>query len=519
MSSATGKRVRSAAWRVSLWGTLWWACGTLVVFVFLHHSVAMDTQQRTDTWVAGEAQTMSTIALRTPRDKRYQVIMREIEEAASREMPGLQYDGDRDVDEQPPRDGQNYAVFFMETNPAGAPVLWAGPSDGGPYLAAIRKYPQLPAQPFNIHLIKGDIPYRVSAVTLPNGGHMFLGISERGELHALQSLLILFLLLWALNVLFGFSIIFVVTRRVLKNVQRITLAASQIGESDLSERVPSVEGRDEVGELAATLNRMLERIHRSVVQLRTITGSLAHDLRSPLTAVRAKLEMSLVRGGDPEAVESAIEEIDRLTEMLSQTLDVAEAEAGALRLERRPVDLEALLARMVELYTPSMDERGLTVQWRSAGPVEVYADESLLHRVLANLFDNEMKHLVSGATVCVCLARQGGKAVLVLEDNGPGFAPEVVEQVFQRGVKGSRSHGHGLGLAFVEAVIAVHGGSVVAENRSAGGARLRLELPLEGEVTPADDALCTGEECLCSPPRPQLVTLGAPAKVKEVTRR
>ena len=519
MFFATGKRLRSAAWRVSLWGTLWWACGTLVVFVFLHHSVAMDTQERVDVWVAGEARTMSTIALRTPRDKRYRRIMREIEEAASREMPGLQYEGDADADGRPPVDGQNYAVFFMETDANGEPVLWAGPSDGAPYLAAIRKYTVLPEDPFNIHLIPGDVPYRVSAVTLQDGGHMFLGISERGELRALESMLILFMALWVLNVLLGFTIIFFVTRRVLKNVQQITLAASQIGETDLSERVPVSAGRDEVAELSATLNRMLERIERSVVQLRTITGSLAHDMRSPLTAVRTKLEMSLVREGDSEAVESAIEEIDRLTEMLSQTLDVAEAEAGALRMERQVVDLDVMLGRMVDLYGPSMSDRGLTLQLRSAGAAEVYADEGLVHRVLANLFDNEMKHLPEGGTVCFCLSRVSGKAVLTLEDNGPGFAPEIAGQMFKRGVKGAGSRGHGLGLAFVEAVISVHGGAVVAENRVAGGARLRLELPLAGEAVETTDAQCTGDECLCASLRPKLVTLGTPQKVKELTRR
>ena len=515
MFSGTGKRLRSAAWRVSLWGTLWWACGTLVLFVYLHHSVAMDTQQRTDTWVAGEARTMSTIALRTPKDRRYRRIMREIEEAASREMPGLQYGED---DSRPARDGQNYAVFFMETNTHGEPVLWAGPSDGAPYLNAIRQYPELPSDPFNVHLIKGDVPYRVSVVTLPDGGHMFLGISERGELRALQAMLTRFMLLWLLNVLLGFAIMFVVTRQVLKSVRRITLAASQIGETDLGERVPVSEGRDEVAELSATLNRMLERIERSVVQLRTITGSLAHDLRSPLTAVRAKLEMSLVRGGDSEEVESAIEEIDHLTEMLSQTLDVAEAEAGALRMDRERVDLDVLLARMVELYAPSMNDRGLKLQMRSAGQAQVYADEGLLHRVLANMFDNEMKHLEPGATVCLCLARLGGHAVLTLEDNGPGFSPDLVGQVFKRGVKGTRSHGHGLGLAFVEAVIAVHGGNVVAENRMAGGARLRLELPLAADAEQMTDAMCGGEECLCAPARPQLVLVNA-APAKELTRR
>ena len=226
---------------------------------------------------------------------------------------------------------------------------------------------------------------------------------------------------------------------------------------------------------------MLDRIERSVHQLHTITGSLAHDLRSPLTAVRAKLEMSLTAGAreeESESIVSAIEDMDRLTEFLDKSLDVAEAKANALRLNRVAVDLDDLLRVMIDLYEPSMSEKGLRVNLCSAGWLEVSADAALLHRMIANLFDNELKHLPAACTVTICLSSSEDSALLVVEDDGPGFESEVLSQIFERRVKGRNSTGHGLGLAFVEAVVRVHGGTIEASNGSEGGARLTITLPL-----------------------------------------
>jgi signal transduction histidine kinase len=280
--------------------------------------------------------------------------------------------------------------------------------------------------------------------------------------------------------------VFYSTRRVLRHIQEITEAASRIGEADLSSRVPTTLRNDEVGQLAFTLNRMLDRIESSIRQLHAITGSLAHDLRSPLTAVRAKLEMTLTARGKGEESESmvsasmvsAIEDMDRLTEFLNKSLDVAEAKANALRLTRVAIDLDDLLRVMIDLYEPSMSEKGLRVKLCSAGWLGVSADAALLHRMIANLFDNELKHLPASCTVTISLRAIKDTAVLVVEDNGPGFEPEVRAQIFERRVKGRNSTGHGLGLAFVEAVVRVHGGTVEASNRHEGGARLTITLPL-----------------------------------------
>jgi len=226
---------------------------------------------------------------------------------------------------------------------------------------------------------------------------------------------------------------------------------------------------------------MLDRIENSMHQLHTITDSLAHDLRSPLTAIRGKLEMSLSigsHGDQAEPIVSVIEELDRLTDFLNKSLDVAEAKADALRLTRSDVDLDELLRIMIDLYEPSMSEKGLRIRLQSAGPLKIEADAALIHRMIANLFDNELKHLPAACTVTLRLTVEDDSSSLIVEDDGPGFDPEVLPHLFERRVKGRESNGHGLGLAFVDAVARAHGGAVAASNRKNGGARLDVILPL-----------------------------------------
>jgi signal transduction histidine kinase len=225
--------------------------------------------------------------------------------------------------------------------------------------------------------------------------------------------------------------------------------------------------------------------------LHTITDSLAHDLRSPLTAIRGKLEMSLsavTQGEQAEPIVAAVEELDRLSEFLNQSLDVAESKADALRLTRSEVDLDELLRIMIDLYEPSMSERGLKIQLQTIGKATINADAALIHRMIANVFDNELKHLPSRCTVLIRLQIRDGSALLVCEDDGPGFSAEVIPHLFERRVKGKDSNGHGLGLAFIDAVARAHGGSVNADNRSIGGARIEVSLPLAAEQQAASPA-------------------------------
>lgn len=463
--------MRSAAWRISLWATLAFACGTMVVFVFLQSFVAADIQRRSDAWLAGEVEVLGDVAERTPKDALYDAVVGEVAELASREVPN----------KEASESSSNDTVFFLQSGSDGSLKLWVGAGDGGAHLKAIQATKIIEDRPTDVRVPGFTVPFRVASIRIGDGSQIFLGLSERDELRVIRSLQLRFLLLWLTIVLLGFAIVFYTSRRMLSHVREITEAASLIGHSDLTARVPTTKRNDEVSHLALTLNRMLDRIESSMHQLHTITDSLAHDLRSPLTAIRGKLEMSLSAGTGGEQAEpivSAIDELDRLTDFLNKSLDVAEAKADALRLTRTTIDLGELLRIMTDLYEPSMSEKGLKVVLRTHGPVSIDADAALLHRMVANLLDNELKHLPPGCTLTIHVQAAEDAASLILEDDGPGFDPEVLLNLFERRVKGRDSNGHGLGLAFVDAVVRAHSGTVTASNRESGGARIVITLPL-----------------------------------------
>ena len=484
MSSGATKRaanpiMQSAAWRISLWASLAFAIGTMLVFAMLHQFVANDIQRRTDAWLSGEVEVLADVAERTPKDHLYSAVVGEVAELASKEVPNRPRS--TDAEDQPSAAELNDSVFFLQTADSGAAQLWVGSGDGVANLTAIHASKALPDVPYDVTIKGFSVPFRVATVKIADGSHVYLGLSERDELRVLRSLRVRFLALWFVIVLLGFVIVFYATRRMLGHVREITEAASGSGQADLSSRVPTTPRNDEVGHLARTLNHMLDRIESAMNQLHTITDSLAHDLRSPLTAVRGKLEVVLSGDVRPEQIDpivSAIDELDRLTEFLNTSLDVAEAKADALRMAPTEIDVDELIRVMVDLYEPCLSEKGISVQIRSAGSVHVMADAALLHRVIANLLDNEAKHLPASCTVLLGLQAEDGFAELVVEDNGPGFDDAIGLRIFEQRAKGPESKGHGLGLAFVAAVVRAHGGDVAAMNRPHGGARLTLTLPL-----------------------------------------
>ncbi len=479
MSSKTDKSImHSAAWRISLWATLAFACGTLVVFVFLDQFVASDIQRRSDTWLSGEVEVLGDVAEHTPNDALYGRVVGEVAELAAHEVPerlaAAGVSGD--------------AVFFLQTSSNGTRKLWVGPGNGAPFFQAITTRISSLEKPSDLSVTGFGIPFRVASLRIDDGSLIVLGLSERDELRVLRNLRLRFSLLWLSLVLLGFAIVFFTTRRMLSHVRGISQAASHIGRSDLTTRVPATNRNDEIAELAHTLNRMLDRIESSVRQLHTITDSLAHDLRSPLTAIRGKLEASLAStrdGEQTETVVSVLDELDRLTDFLNKALDVAEARADALRLAPMEIDLDELLRSMIDLYEPSMSDRGLRTKLLSKGPLFVKADPGLAHRMIANLFDNELKHVPPACTVTVDLHSEDNEAVLTLMDDGKGFDPAVLAQLFIERVKGTSSTGRGLGLAFVDAVVRAHGGSIRASNRPEGGIQIQIRLALAHTLLPA----------------------------------
>ncbi len=460
----------TAAWRISIWTTVAFAFGTALAFSIVYFLVATTIQQRSDAWLSGEAEVLARVSANVPQDRLYRRVIGEVAELATREVP----------DERNASGQTLHSVFFLESdaNNNESP-LWVGPGSYEIFLKAVRQTTLVPGIPQSIKVEGWPTTFRV-VFRQENGKTMYLGLSNRGARHLLRTLTLRFLVLWSSTVLMGFLISYMSARRTLLRVQRITDAVARIGSEDLGQRLPQPVNSDEISRLAKTFNHMLDRIQSSVNEIRSVTDAVAHDLKSPVTSIRGSLESVL--SSEPnekwrDAVGDAIEGLDRLLNSLDTTLDVAEAQAGALHLDRTTVDLSAVVGQLADLYKPAIEERHHKFILDLEDHVIVNADGVLLNRVLSNLIENEIAHLPEGCQITIRLRSEEGSAIVVVEDNGPGFPPDISRRAFERFVRGKQSHGHGLGLAFVDAVIRAHGGTAKLSENPAGGAAITLSLP------------------------------------------
>ena len=463
----------SAAWRIAVWPTVAFAVGSALALAIMYLLIARDIRQRSDAWLSGEADTLNDVAGNTTHDEFYDRMVGEVAELASREVAN----GDEANGQHPT------SVFFLQLTP-GEDAIWMGPTPKEPFVAALQGAKLVAGVPASLQVPGWKKAFRVVYQQGGDGSGLYLGFADVSGDRMLDRLMQRCLLVWGVSVALGFLITWIAAYRTLTRVDAISDTVARMGSSDLSSRLQEGPHPDEITRLSQTFNRMLDRIQTSVQQMRILTDSVAHDLKSPVTSIRGSLEVALSNGTPQwrERVAEAIEGLDRLSQLLNTTLDVVEADAGALPLRKELIDLAELTRQLVDLYQPAMAEHAheivtnLQTAW-------VEADTSLLHRTIANLLDNEIAHLPAGCRVHISVQPTNGEAELTVADNGPGFAPELRERAFERFVKGEHSGGHGLGLAFVGAAIQAHGGQAEVIDRAEGGAYIVLRLPLADVLT------------------------------------
>jgi signal transduction histidine kinase len=272
------------------------------------------------------------------------------------------------------------------------------------------------------------------------------------------------------------------SRNLLRRVEQVNRTSERVMAGNLSDRVPLDGTSDEFDQLAANLNRMLDQIERLMTAMREVTDDVAHDLKTPLARLRARLELALLGPGDmaaqTEAIRSAIDEADRLLATFNALLSIAELESGARRDETEPLDLSEIARSAAELYEPVAEERGFLLSVTTEPGVRIRGTRHLLSQALANLLDNALKY-AGGGEIDIRVSRCAERAALEVADRGQGI-PEADRQiVFDRFVRLEPSRnapGNGLGLSLVRAIIRRHQGTVeLADNRP--GLRVRLEFP------------------------------------------
>lgn len=276
--------------------------------------------------------------------------------------------------------------------------------------------------------------------------------------------------------------------RALAPVGVMATAARDITEHDLHRRIElHLPPGDELGELAATFNSMLDRLDTAFAALQRFTADAAHELRAPLALMRAQVDVVLRRDRTPDEYRAShralLEEIERLSRMADQLLLLARADAGVLQAQSEAIDLPELLEGIVERWRPAAVEREVALESELPLEGEVRADPGLLRRLFDNLLDNALRHTPAGGAVVVSASAGNGTWRIAVDDTGPGVAPELRPHLFERFARADRARGRdtggaGLGLSLSAAIATVHGGSIAVEEARAGrGARFVVELP------------------------------------------
>jgi heavy metal sensor kinase len=251
-------------------------------------------------------------------------------------------------------------------------------------------------------------------------------------------------------------------------------ATRKIDVAALEQRIALRGANDELDEVAHAFNETLARLQQAIGEMRQFSAAIAHELRTPLAVMRGQTELALMQARTAEdyrrALTDQLEELDRLSRLVSQLLTLARAEAGEIPLAHSPVDLSALASSIVEQLDPVAQAKAVNLAVETSGPAIVLGDAGWLERLLLNLLDNAIKFTPGGGRISVRVTNEATEAVLEVQDTGVGIVPEALPHLFERFFRGDParsavSEGAGLGLALVKWIADRHGATVSVDSQ------------------------------------------------------
>lgn len=345
-----------------------------------------------------------------------------------------------------------------------------------------------------------ELPVRRAGITslalvqrydLPNGFHLLIGrdVRVRAQLRALLT----DALLWALVIVLAMATVgaFVVRSLFRRTLANVSATATAIAAGDFAQRVKLSGRGDEFDQLAETINDMLDRIGRLMDGVRQVSNAIAHDLRTPITRARTRLEDAALHAQSADDLRAAIErataDLDGIVAVFQALLRISEIEAGSRRSAFARLDVAPLLADVAELYGAVAEEKGVTLTVEAPEHLPAYGDRDLIQQAVTNLVDNAVKFTPSGGTVWLRAHAASSGIEISVRDQGPGI-PDAdksrATERFFRGEAARNTPGAGMGLALVQAVAQLHGGALRLESAQPGLiAVLALPKPEERPLT------------------------------------
>ena len=325
----------------------------------------------------------------------------------------------------------------------------------------------------------------IRSVTLADGSLLQVGKSTEVRDEILGYFQGIFAIVMVAVLGIGFAGGALLADRSLRPVRDLASVLRSIRETGkMSARVPTRQTSDEFDELARLFNALLETIESLVNRMRSALDSIAHELRTPMTRLRGAAEMALRSNPDAQAYKQALvdclEEAEQTLNILNTVMDVAEAEAGAMKLDWQQVDLPALTGSVVGLYEHVAEDKGITIHTALPDQLCLQADPKRIRQAVANLLDNAIKYTPPGGRIEIQAHHKQQQVMISVRDTGIGIGPKELPKIWDRLYRGEASHsqrGLGLGLSLVRAIVLAHKGSVEAHSEPGQGSQFVIYLP------------------------------------------